>query len=562
MTYNVGPNLIEGQAVSPVAGVTTAISGIIGNFEKGPVDVATLVGSMAQFTKIFGTKPATGSTAWYSVKGFFAKIGTGSLYIIRVAGATAAKATKIFQDRQGTPANTLQVDAKNEGVWGNDLTADIDDYNILSTTPASNIAAAATNATLTSIGGLEVGSDIKFDNGTQQEYRRLIQIDASNKKVYWTTGLTNAYPAATSTVKSMEFSLKIYNKGLLVETHDGLSMNDLVSFYCEKKVISDYVAVTDMKSTDTSYLDLPAVSSSAQALTGGLDGLTDVVKDDYVGVQANKTGKYGFDSVSNLFRFCCPNPILTDVDPVAAYKALVQDLLDYANSRKTVEFYADIPYGTSVANAITFAGGYEGWGLNFFWPWGKAIENSLAVWVPPSSLAMGVAVEKDFRRGVHKNVGNETVPYIIDLEYHVSEPEHYILNEAGINVIRAFAGEGIRTYGGRTRSAVTAKRFLHYAEQWMYIGRSLELATRDIVFEPNIPPTWATTIRRVIAFFLNEQRKNAITNFVIQMDSFNNPGDQVALGIAELRIEYVPAGTIEKLVIALTPSPMGLSIAA
>ena len=460
------------------------------------------------------------------------------------------------------PANTLKVDAKSEGAWGNNLAADIDDYNILSTTPATDINSSATSGKLTSIGGLEVGSDIELDNGTQQEQVRIIQIDAAINTVYWTGGLTNSYPAATSTVVSMEFSIKVYYKGVLIETIDGLSMNDEVSFFCEKVVSSDNISVTDLKDTDTDYQDLPAVTSSPEALTSGADGLSDVVEDDYKGSQGDKTGKYAFDAVSDLFRFCCPNPILTDADPAAALLSLTQDLLDYANSRKTVEFYADIPYDKSVAEAVTFRNNFEGWRVNFFWPWGKAIENSLPLWVPPSSLVMGIAVEKDFRRGVHKNIGNEGMPYIIDLEYHLSVPEGETLNDAGINTIRAFSGEGIRTYGGRTCSAVTAWRFLHYAELWSYIGRSLERALRDVVFEPNDPSLWKTVIRRTNAFMLNEQRKGAVQEFAIKMDADNNPDDQVALGIARLDLEYVPTGTVEKMVITLTSSPMGLSIEA
>jgi len=44
------------------------------------------------------------------------------------------------------------------------------------------------------------------------------------------------------------------------------------------------------------------------------------------------------------------------------------------------------------------------------------------------------------------------------------------------------------------------------------------------------------------------------------MDATNNPPDQVALGIAQVDIEYVPAATAEKFVITLTSSPAGLSV--
>ncbi|MHA2070112.1 MAG: hypothetical protein ACXABY_37575 [Candidatus Thorarchaeota archaeon] len=75
MAYNVGVNLIEGAGVSPIEGISTSVAAIIGTFERGPLNEATLVSSMAQFEAIFGIVPAPGSTSYYSVKAFFKKVG-------------------------------------------------------------------------------------------------------------------------------------------------------------------------------------------------------------------------------------------------------------------------------------------------------------------------------------------------------------------------------------------------------------------------------------------------------------------------------------------------------
>jgi len=568
--YNVGVNLVEGQSLSPIGGVTTGICGLMGNFVKGPLHEATLVTNLSQAQGIFGIKPPTGCTSAYSVKAFFAKVGSGRLYIVRVASSAAAKAFKTFQDRQGGPADTLKVYAKNEGIWGNALQADIDDYSILSTEPEVTIPVEAESGRLVSIEGLEVGSDLELDNGTNQEYVRITQIDAANKTVYWTGGLTYSYPTETSTVKSMEFSLKIYDTSLLVETWDGLSMNDAVTFHCERVIAgnSNYITVEDLKTVDTDYTDLPAVTTP-QALTGGADGLSDVTKDDYVGVEASKTGKYAFDAVEGLFRFDCPNPLLTNGDLEVAYKALVQDLLDYANTRVLTHFIGDVPYGKIPTEAVTFRNNFAGRRLTCWYPWMKVLEEKVEVFLPLSSFVLGCSVEKDYRRGVHKNIGNEAIPYAIDVEYPVSVPEGEVLNDAGVNVARKFRGRGIRTYGGRTCSALTLWRFNHYAELWSYIGRSLMEGLADVPFEPHDQFLWKSVIRRVEAFLANEQSKGALFDasnptgkaYLVKMDSFNNPNDQIALGIAMVEVEYVPVGTAEKFVIKLTSSPTGLSVA-
>lgn len=561
--FNTGVNVVEGQSVNPISGVSTVVSGLMGNFERGPLNEAVLVTSFADFMKKFGSAPALGSTAFYSVKGFFAAVGSGSLYIVRIAGSSAAKGTVTLQDRQGTPANTLKIDATSEGAWGNNLSVGISDYNILSTTPASDINSGATEAVLTSVGGLEVGSDVELDNGTNQEIVRIIQIDASTKTIYWTGGLTNSYPAASSTVKSQEFTIKVYDKGLLVEAWNGLSMNDAVSFFCEKKVVSDYITAIDLKSTDTDYQDMPAVTSSNQPLTSGDDGLTDVDADDYKGSQASKTGKYAFDAVPNLFRFCCPNPVLTDSVPATAYEGLVQDLLDYANGRVKTEYYVDPLYNKTIAEMTTFVQKYEGRRFACFAPWGTVTENGLVKNIPLSSLAMGAAVSKDYRVGVHKSVGNESLPYITGLSKYYDAVEAKTLTDVGINPVRVpFAGSGIRVYGAVTRSAVSSWKYLHVSELWNYIASSLEVALQDVVFQPNDSSLWSRTKRRIENFLNSEIQKGSITAFAVAIDSTINTQTSIANGELNIEIEYVPVGTAEKVVVKLTSSPAGLSVSS
>ena len=561
MNYNVGVNVIPGQSVNVISGVSTAVSAIMGNFLTGPLNVAVTTTSMTGWEAIFGNKPAPGTTGYYSVKAFYKQNGQAVLKTIRIASDTAAKATHTFQDRQGTPANTLKVEFKYEGTEGNNYSVDVDDHHILTTTLATDTSASATDATLTSVGGLEVGSDLHFSEGTNDEYVRIISIDVPNKKVYWTGGLTNVYTAAAAAVESMEFALKVYDRGVLVETITGLSMNDEVSFFCEK-VAMNKITVTDLKDTDTDYTDLPAATSSASALTSGADGLSDVEADDYKGSQSLKTGIYALDAVSDVFRICCPNPKLTDADPAAAYKTLLQALIDYVENRKTVMLYADVPYGTSLADAITFAGDFESRHLALAWPWLKVTESGLPKWLPPSSFIVGTSVRKDYERGVFKNPGNERLAYAEDVEYAMDDTENTTIADAGLNGIMKFSGEGIRLYGGRTRSAETAWRFIHVSELWNYLGRTLERGLRDIIFEVNDEALWATVIRRVSMMLEVERQRGAITAYQVKMDSNNNPQDQVALGIAKLEVEYIPVGTVERLVISLTSSPAGFAVAA
>lgn len=556
------------SAPRAIAGAATGISGIMVNAVKGPLNKATLVTTLSGYERIFGTASPVGCTSYEQVKAFFADAQTALLYVVRVASDSAAKSSATFQDRQGTPANTLKIEAKNEGTWGDKISVEILDHNILSTTLAGDISIGATSAVLTATGGLEVGSDIQLKEGATEEYRRLIQVDHASKTVYWQTGTTNGFTAAGATVKSMEFTIKVYYNGSLVETHSGLSMNDSVSFFCESVITddaSDYIAVVDLKSTDNDYTDLPAVAS-VTALTGGADGLSDVDKDDYVGVEANKTGVYAFDNVPGLFRFCCPNPKLTDADPAAAYELLVQAMLDYADGRQTLQFYGDIPYDTSIADAVTFAGKFEGWRLTLFHPWGTAsLDNPK--WIAPSSAIMGAAVKKDRERGVHKNIGNERLTYFVDLKYHCNVSEGETLNNAGINEIRKDVGRGIITWGGRTQSAELKWRFLDASEYASYIGATLLASMGKYAFEPHHEDTWQRILQECATFLATEQQKGALYDsenpgspaYALQMDADNNPPDQIAQGIGVLSVAYQKVGTMEKILIVIDANAQTLS---
>lgn len=569
MTLQVGVNLIEGTAQSPVTGVSTAIAGMLGTFERGPLNVATLVTSMAQFEATFGSVPPIvgNKSSFYSAKALFQKIGSGQIWVNRVASAAAVKATKSFDDRQGSPASTLRIDAANEGIWGNKLSVDVDDDAILTTTVTTTVIATSVSAILASVEGLEVGSYVKFYNGTNTEYVTVEAIDIPNKTITWTGALSFEYTVANGVITSVEFKLTVYVSNVEVESWPDLSMNDSVSFFCETAVNSNYIACVDLKATDVlGWEDQPVATSTAQTLTTGADGIADIESSDWIGTEAAKSGFFSFDNVPGIFRIIAPDPTITTTPPIGKI-AVDAGGLAYCDTRVTCQYYADVPFSATVAEAVTFAGNFAGRRIATFFPWVKTIESGATVWVPPTPFALGTVLEKDFRRGVHKSIGNERLAATgIDLEYHVSRPEGETLNDAGVNTLRALPSGGLWVYGGRTLSPTTAFRFLDASEYWNYVGQSLELSLQWVPFELNDQVLWKSIERSVGAFLANEQKKRALFDasnpgaaaWTVVMNESNNPADQVALGIASVDVVYVKTGTAEKFAITLTPSPGGL----
>ncbi|MCK9568840.1 phage tail sheath subtilisin-like domain-containing protein [Candidatus Pacearchaeota archaeon] len=558
-----GVNIIEGQGLSPISGSSQTVTGIMGEFKKGVINKAVVVSNMAEFERVFGDSPLAGITSYYDVEGFFAACGEAPLAIVNIKGSTAAKASLTVVDKAGSPASTLKISAKSQGVWGNGLTVEVLDQNVLVTAPTVTIpVTTAVSATLKSTTGLEKGSFLKFYNGTNTEYKELDSVDHTAGVVHWTGGLTNSYTTANGVISSLEFKIIVYEGSVEVERWEGLSMNDSVTFFCESVIgdNSNYIEVLDLDATGynavaTNYLTQPAVTSVPVALTtvAGVDGTP--TKTEWLGSAAAGTGLYAFAAVPNLFRIACPNPALAV--PATDIIEVVQALLSFANSQQDLEVYAEVPYGKTAAEALTFRGNFEGRRLTTIYQWITVTDNGATVWLSNIGPALGAIARKDSNRGIYKSMGNEPLGYGVDIERSLTRTEEETLNEAGINTI--IRKNGLRIWGGRTCSASTVWRFVNHSEQFNDLSRTLKSEVGDVTFEPNNAATRAKLVRRVVAYLNEKVTEGGIIAFNVICDATNNPDAQVALGYLNCGIEYQPAGVAEKIVFTVTSSSAGIT---
>jgi len=110
----------------PLEGVGTSTGAFIGVAVKGALNRPKLVTNWTQFEKHFGSYRKDSFLA-YAVFGFFLNKGR-RCFVVRTASETAAIAGAVLKDREATtPADTLRVQALNEGTWGNALTLDVSD---------------------------------------------------------------------------------------------------------------------------------------------------------------------------------------------------------------------------------------------------------------------------------------------------------------------------------------------------------------------------------------------------------------------------------------------------
>ncbi|MGQ5261550.1 phage tail sheath family protein [Micromonospora sp. ZYX-F-536] len=186
----------------------------------------------------------------------------------------------------------------------------------------------------------------------------------------------------------------------------------------------------------------------------------------------------------------------------------------------------------------------------FYYPWLRVrdpISGELEL-TPPSGHLAGIWARTDALRGVHKAPANEPVRGAVDLGYLVTRPEHDVLNPKGVNVIRYFAGEGIRVWGARTLAAEASEwRYLNVRRLSIAIEQAIANGTRWMVFEPNDFTLWRSIRRDIGAFLTRVWRDGALLGrspeeaFFVKCDEETNPPEvrDAGMVIAHIGIAVV-----------------------
>jgi uncharacterized protein len=104
--------------------------------------------------------------------------------------------------------------------------------------------------------------------------------------------------------------------------------------------------------------------------------------------------------------------------------------------------------------------------------------------VPPSGHVSGVYAATDLADGVFRAPANRALEWVEDLTEDVDDVLHGVLNDRGVNTVRALPGRGIRVMGARTTSSESSWRFVSVRRLVSMIGEAAE-GLGWAVFEPN-----------------------------------------------------------------------------
>ncbi|MEG0779416.1 MAG: phage tail sheath subtilisin-like domain-containing protein [Oscillospiraceae bacterium] len=488
--YDSSPRAIEG--------VGTSTAGFIGMTVKGPtIGAPSLCTSFADFQRQFGGYLSEYTHGAYrflptSVEQFFVNGGT-RCFVSRVIPEDAKVAMG--------GVDNLSLSAANEGKWGNRILISLTTVNKrklqLMRKEGDMVYVAKSCA------GFAEGDLVEFAG----ELNRISAL-FENTITFEQEFLADPVDAALvpkALLYSVEMDVVVRYEGE-VEVYNSVTLNPTASNYLAEKLSgSNLVKVESLTPTGEIVNPVTALLGAGKlagaiAFTGGSDGTVDAVN---AGVFIGADGGPGKRSGINSFK---ENTVASIIAvPGVTIPEVIVSLVAHCENETSRFAILDVPQKLVKTNDIidyrslvdsTYAAFYHPW-LQVFDPITKK-----PGFVPPSGAIAGVYSRTDVARGVHKAPANETVQCTgLSTNYNTGEQD--ILNPAGVNLIRALPGQGIRVWGARTASSNANFKYVNVRRLFIYVEQSIKNATNWVVFEPNNSSLWARVQMTVSSFLEN-----------------------------------------------------------
>jgi phage tail sheath protein FI len=201
-----------------------------------------------------------------------------------------------------------------------------------------------------------------------------------------------------------------------------------------------------------------------------------------------------------------------------------------------------------------------------YYPWLVVGEEGGRV-VPPSGHVAGLIARTDLSQGVHRAPANYAIEGVTALSHPLSETEHGILNDLGINALRPLPGRGIRVFGARTLSSESDWRYLNVRRLLLMIEEAVEDANQWAVFEPNNPLLRQILTHNLNSFLDTLWRAGALAGsspeaaYQVKCDFENNPPSVIDAGQLIAEIAVAPAVPFEFIRFRLGRTVGALSVA-
>jgi uncharacterized protein len=312
------------------------------------------------------------------------------------------------------------------------------------------------------------------------------------------------------------------------------------------------------------------VATSAMASDGG-----NLDNNDFTGSgkEGAKTGLFALEK-ADLFNILCIPPYLAtgDVD-----SPLLGSAAAYCGKRRAM-LLVDSPSGwtskdsakgdgstTGIATVIA-AVGTNSKNAALFFPRLKQPNplrsNQIEEFVPCGAVA-GIFARTDSQRGVWKAPAglDATLVGVPQLSVPLTDPENGELNPLGVNCLRTMPAAGRVVWGSRTLQGddrlASEWKYIPVRRLALFLEESLYRGTQWIVFEPNDDGLWAQIRLNLGAFMHNLFRQGAFQGstprdaYFVKCDKETTTQNDINLGIVNIVIGFAPLKPAEFVIIKI-----------
>ena len=448
----------------------------------------------------------------YAVEQFFLN-GGSRCFVCRVAPQDAACAEGFMPEKENA---VLHIAAKNPGMWGNNIRVVL--------TPSSKAKTQILEVIETNEGkkylvkngaGFYAGDIVMFTDGTEIIYNKVTNSrdNVLSFENEFDEDVVDKSIVPSKVISTCEFAMEVsYNE--IVEFYDQMSFNVEAPNYIDKKMAkSDLVEAHYLGNNKEAVPPFEQLAGKEEsvgsvAFAGGSNGsVSSISASDFIGEDKGAGRRTGIQAfLDNDVVSIMAIPGVTDPNVQLNLVAHCENtgsrfaVLDIPKDAKKIE---DI-----IAHRNIFDTNYAA----LYHPWLKVFDplDKKNISIPPSGSVLGIYARSDNTRGVHKAPANEVVRGCVGLECQFNTGEQDILNPKGVNLIRAFAGQGIRVWGARTATSNSSWKYINVRRLFIFIEESIKANTNWAVFEPNDEVLWVRVQRTISVFLTNLWRGGSL----------------------------------------------------
>jgi uncharacterized protein len=307
-------------------------------------------------------------------------------------------------------------------------------------------------------------------------------------------------------------------------------------------------------------------SSGVESAGWASDG-QDLVAADFTGqgMEADKRGLFALEK-ADLFNILCIPPYSRTADVGASLWAAAASYCERRRAMLVVdaprawESAADARDGLGTDIGLTSKNGA------IFFPRLRQPDperdNRPEDFAPCGAVA-GVFARTDTERGVWKapaGLGANLVG-VPELTVPLTDAENGMINPLGINALRTLPAAGRVVWGSRTLQGddrlASEWKYVPVRRLALYIEESLYRGTQWIVFEPNDEPLWAQIRLNIGAFMQNLFRQGAFQGrtpqeaYFVKADAETTTQNDINLGIVNIIVGFAPLKPAEFVIIKI-----------